>query len=128
MSNKSSAMKRKGGNILTKKMIANRMDDMATLMTAMEATLMEWEIWFRLLKIQKKNLTPEQYQFVIDDGPIFTDFPQKIMNSVREQMPPIEEAVEEEKKPNILGTDGLPVQKDTPKILDSSGRTPQTKV
>ena len=35
----SSYMKRKGGNVVTKKMMTDRMEDMATLMTAMEANL-----------------------------------------------------------------------------------------
>jgi hypothetical protein len=120
---KGSKLKRPEGSSLTKKMIANRMDDMAALMTAMEATLMEWEVWYRLIAQQKKYLNQEQYELFISDGPIFTEFPGKIMESVRHSMPAIEEPVEPEKKPLILDSSGLPAQADLPKILNSSGHT-----
>lgn len=86
----SSFLKRKGGNEITKKMILKRMEDMAALMTAMETTLMEWEIWYRLIKSQKKMLTNEQWEFFITDGPIFTEITSKIMESVRQNIPQIE--------------------------------------
>lgn len=123
---RSSSLKRKGGNVVTKKMLAGRMEDMATLITVCEATLMEWEIWFRLIKIQKKSLTPEQFDFFLSDGPIFTDIPGKIMESIRKQMPQVNDdlQVETEKKPSILGADGLPVIQELPRILDSTGHTP----
>jgi hypothetical protein len=119
---KSSFIKRKGGNVVNKKMLLNRMEDMAALMTAMEATLMEWEVWYKLLKFQKKNLSPEQYDFFVNDGPIFTDFPAKIMQSIREQMPLLEEAPEQPEQAPILGADGLPVTPEQPaKILGADG-------
>lgn len=104
----SSFMKRKGGNVVTKKMMTDRMEDMATLMTAMEATLMEWEIWFRLIKSQKKFLTAEQWEAFISDGPIFTDFTGRIMESVRQNVPELkkDESADEPVKPGILGADG----------------------
>jgi len=124
---RSSFAKRKGGNTVTKKMVTDRMDDMATLMTAMEATLMEWEIWYCLIKIQKNGLTQEQFDHFLNDGPIFTEFPGKIMDSIRGQMPPLEERPEEV-RPSILGADGLPVTPDIPRILDANGNTQTPKV
>jgi hypothetical protein len=108
MSNKSSSMKRKGGNVITKKMITERMENMATLMTAMETTLLEWEIWFRLIKSQKKFLTTEQWEAFITDGPIFSDITGKIMESVRQNVPKLEkdEDADVPPKPGILGADG----------------------
>lgn len=126
---KSSYMKRKGGNTVTKKMVANRMEDMATLMTAMEATLMEWEVWYRLIQQQKKSLTPEQFDFFLQDGPIFTEFTGKIMKSIRDQMPALEELPPEEPKASVLGADGLPVvPNQTPMLLDGSGNVIPPKV
>lgn len=126
---KSSFMKRKDGNVITKKMMTDKMEQMATLMTVMEATLMEWEIWYRLIKHQKKNLTPEQYEFFVLDGPILTEYPSKIMASIRAQIPEVsmeevEAAEAAAKKPAILGADGLPAQAELPRILDASGHTP----
>src|SRR5208283_702604 len=123
-----SHLKRKGGNIVTKKMVTDRMDDMATLMTAMEAALMEWEIWYRLIPQQKKFLSQEQFEQFVMDGPILTEFPGKIMESIRRQMPPVEALAEEEKKPLILDSTGLPAQTDAPKVLDSSGHVPAPKI
>jgi hypothetical protein len=121
---RSSFAKRKGGNKITKKMISTRMDDMAALMTAMEATLMEWEVWFRLIQLQKTGLTQEEFNHFVNDGPIFTEFPAKIMESIRNQMPQFEPLTEEEqKKPSILGADGLPAMQDAPRVLDANGRT-----
>jgi hypothetical protein len=126
---KSSFMKRKGGNVVTKKMVTERMDDMAALMTAMEATLMEWEVWYRLIPQQKKYLTQEQYEWFVKEGPAFTEFPNKIMSSIRHSMPPIDFAADdkpaEPAKPAILDSTGLPAMKEdtTPRILDSSGHT-----
>jgi hypothetical protein len=119
---RSSFAKRKGGNQITKKMIASRMDDMAALMTAMEATLMEWEVWFRLIQMQKTGLTQEEFMHFVNDGPIFTEFPAKIMESVRNQMPQFEPlTADEPKKPSILGADGLPVMQDAPRVLGADG-------
>jgi hypothetical protein len=123
---KGSKLKRKDGNVVTKKMITDRMEDMATLMTAMEAALMEWEIWYRLIPQQKKCLTQEQFEMFVLDGPILTEFPGKIMESIRKQMPAMEPLeLEEVKKPLILDSTGLPAQSanNVPKILDSTGHT-----
>jgi hypothetical protein len=108
MSNKSSSMKRKGGNVVTKKMISERMEQMATLTTLMETTLLEWEIWFRLIKGQKKFLTQEQWEAFITDGPIFSDMTGKIMESVRQNMPELkkDEDASVPPTPGILGADG----------------------
>ncbi len=125
---KSSFMKRKGGNTVTKKMQTDRMEDMAVLMTALEATLMEWEIWYRLLPQQKKFLSQEQFEQFVSDGPIFTEFPGNIMDSIRKQMPAVEPLLEAEVKPSILDASGLPVQNDLPKILDSTGNIPSPKI
>ena len=126
MSNKSSNMKKKGGNVVNKKMMAGRMDDMANLMVAMEATLMEWEVWYRLIKMQKisldrNELSKEQYDFFIDDGPIFTDLTAKIMASVRQNIPDFAKEKAQmpagEDKPAILGADGYAAQKAPTKII-----------
>lgn len=119
---KSSFMKKRGGNVITKNMMKERMDSMAVLTTAMEAALMEWEVWYRLIKVQKKALTPEQFEFFLSDGPVFTDIPGKIMESVRGQMPKPEELdLDKPDKLPILDSTGLPAQKEAPKILDSHG-------
>jgi hypothetical protein len=104
----SSHMKRKGGNVVTKKMILERTDQLATLCTALETTLLEWEIWFRLIKSQKKCLTKEQWEFFISDGPIFTEITGKIMESIRQNIPQLEkdEAPEVPVRAGILGADG----------------------
>lgn len=126
MSNKSSNMKKKGGNVVNKKMMAGRMDDMANLMVAMEATLMEWEVWYRLIKMQRisldrNELSREQYDFFIQDGPIFTDMPAKIMSSIRQSIPDYVKEKEQmpagEEKPAILGADGFAAQKAPAKIV-----------
>lgn len=124
---KSSHMKRKGGNVITKKMITQKADEMAIIMTALETTLMEWEIWYRMIPQQKKYLSDEQFFEFIKEGPILTELPGKIMESIRNQLPPAmteEElnamAAEDERNkatPKILGTDGLPVEKETKKII-----------
>lgn len=115
----SSFQKRKGGNTITKKMIAERMDQMATLCTALETTLMEWEIWFRLIKGQKKFLTTEQWENFILDGPIFTDITGKIMESVRKNVPELQkdESADVPVKPAILGADGNVAVNQQPKII-----------
>ncbi len=115
MSNKGSALKRKGGNIVTKKMIAQRMDDVAQLTVALEATLMEWEIWYKMVMQQKDFLTAEQFHAFVKEGPIFSEIPGKIMDSVRANMPKFEglsreEADQLDAKPKILAGDGLPAQ------------------
>lgn len=119
MSNGSS-LKRGSKALPTKKMVTDRMDDMAALMTAMEATLMEWEIWLSLIKGQKKYLSQEQWEIFVSEGPVFTEFPQKIMDSVRAAMPKFEtKEPEKEQKKMILGTDGLPTgpEVERPKII-----------
>ena len=129
MSNKNSAMKTKGGSGLAKR--NKKIDDMANLMVAMEATLMEWEVWYRLIKMQKLSLerneiTKEELEFFINDGPPFTDLPGRIMNSIRQQIPDFKKEKEEmpQEKPTILDKDGMIATvepKTVPKILGSNG-------
>lgn len=130
---KSSNLKRKGGNLITKKMILGRMQDLANLTTAMETVMMEWEIWFRLVKMQKVSLerseiTQAEYEYFINDGPPFTDMSARIMSSVRENIPNYTaEKQEQDSKaptPAILGGDGFAANNtvDTPKILGSDGK------
>lgn len=131
---KSSSLKKKGGNTITKKMIAKRMEDVAQLTVAMEAVMMEWEIWYRLIKMQKLSLdrgeiTQKDYDFFIQDGPPFTDMSARIMESVRQNIPDFkkekEEADLQEKKPAILGADGFATtpsdSQQKPTILGSNG-------
>jgi hypothetical protein len=99
---KSSSLKNKKGKNITRKMILGRMEDMAQLMVAMEATLMEWEIWYRLIKNQKDSYSNDEWKHIVLDGPIFTEFPEKIMKSVRENTPLLEKPAEEEEKKPIL--------------------------
>lgn len=129
MSNKGSAMKNKGGSGIAKR--NKQIDDMATLMTAMEATLMEWEIWFRLIKMQKISLerneiTKEELEFFVNDGPPFTDLPGRIMQSIRKQIPDFKKEKEETpaNKPEILDKDGMiasSTDKKSTKILGADG-------
>jgi hypothetical protein len=129
MSNKSSQMKQKGGVGLAKR--NKQIDDMATLMTAMEATLMEWEVWFRLINMQKISLerneiTKEELEFFINDGPPFTDLPGRIMASIRKQIPDFKKEKEETpaNKPEILDKNGMIATnepKTSPKILGANG-------
>ena len=128
MSNKNSAMKKQGGVGIKKRQ--KRVEDMANLMVAMEATLMEWEIWYRLIKMQRISLdrgeiTKEELEFFINDGPPFTDLPGKIMKSIRDQIPDFKKEKEESdpNKPEILDQNGMIATKDAPKpkILGADG-------
>lgn len=105
---RSSFEKRKNGNVITKKMILERMDSLASLTTVMETTLMEWEIWYRLIASQKKFLTQEQWEAFVSDGPIFTDFTSKIMESIRANIPQLQkdESADVPVKPGILDGSG----------------------
>lgn len=98
---------------LTRKMIIQKMDEMAVMMTAMEATIMEWEVWFRLITQIQKHNTPDQLVEYIKDGPIFTDLTGKIMESIRAQMPTLEQCVEDAEIKSILGADGQLASTDT---------------
>lgn len=116
-----SKFKNKPGKHLTRAMIAEKLDELAALAVALESTIMEWEVWYRLLKNQKTELTQEQWNFVVTDGPIFTDTVGKIMESIRNSMPlmapPVDQTV-----PAILGSDGNVVEKEKKSILlDGSG-------
>lgn len=114
----------------TNKMMQKKMEDMANLMVAMEATLMEWEVWYRLIKmqrlsVQRGEVTEKELNFFIDDGPPFTDLPGKIMESIRKTIPDFKKEKEEapEEKPQILDKDGMIATTDKPKpaILGADG-------
>jgi len=121
MSN-SSLRKKPNEKNLTRKMIQDKMEDMASLMVAMEATLMEWEVWFRLIPMMTDGMSEEEFKFYVKDGPIFTDTPSKIMQSIREQMPEMEPP-EEEPKPGIFGADGnIANVNDKPILNDANGK------
>lgn len=122
MSN-SAFRKKHGEKNITKKMMAERMDDMAALMVAMEATLMEWEVWYRLIPMMTDGMSEEEFKFYVKDGPIFTDTPGKIMQSIREQMPEMEPP-EEEPKAGILGADGNVANVDDKPILSGPDGKP----
>lgn len=114
---------------LTRKMIQGKMDDMASLMVAMEATLMEWETWYRLMPLIKEGLSEEEFSHYLNDGPIFTDMPGKIMSSIREQMDKQEKEAKEkaEKAQNaspILDSNGNVVKSDDKPILLDSNEKP----
>jgi hypothetical protein len=116
---KSSYEKRAGGNVITKKMLKERMDNLATLTTAMETTLMEWEIWYRLIASQKKFLSQPQWEAFVSDGPIFTEFTGKIMASIRENIPELvkDESADVPVKPGILDSTGNVTSTETKKII-----------
>lgn len=116
---KSSFQKRPGGNTITKKMIQERMDNLATLTTALETTLMEWEIWYRLIASQKKFLTQQQWEAFVSDGPIFTEFTGKIMESIRENIPELvkDESADVPVKPGILDATGNVAAPESKKII-----------
>lgn len=116
---KSSFEKRPGGNTITKKMIKDRLDNLATLATAMETTLMEWEIWYRLIASQKKFLTQDQWEAFVSDGPIFTEFTGKIMASIRENIPELvkDESADTPVKPGILDGSGNVAAPESKKII-----------
>lgn len=106
---------------LTRKMIQDKMDDMAALMVAMEATLMEWEVWFRLVKHMKEGMSEEEFAHYVMDGPIFTDTPGKIMQSIREQLPELEPPEEENKSAVLDGSGNATSSKNKPMLTDANG-------
>lgn len=116
-----SKFKNKPGKHLTRAMIAEKLDELAALAVALESTLLEWEVWYRLLKNQKTQLTQDEWNFVVTDGPIFTDTTGKIMESIRASMPLMEPPVDQT-KPAILDGSGNVVEKEKKSILlDGSG-------
>lgn len=132
MSNKSSSMKSKKGKEMTRAEILQQLDNLATLTTATEATLTEWEVWYRLILMQlisyeKGQVELKDLMFFIKDGPPFTDLPGRIMESIRANIPDFaKEKVEkdaEDAKPKILDATGKQTtSKAPPKILDASGK------
>lgn len=106
---------------ITRKMLMEKMQEMSNLLVVMEATLMEWEVWFKLFPQMKKNMTQEQFVHYVCDGPVFTEFPEKIMKSVRENMPLFADPEPEENKPAILDGSGN-VANDKKLLLDPSGK------
>lgn len=125
MSN-SSLRKSPKDKMFSRKEALEKMEKMAALTNAMEVTLMEWEVWFRLLEKQKKYLSQEQYEAFISDGPIFTDIPGKIMQSVRDSMPQIDDVLDEqEQRAAILDGNGNAVSSEPtqkPVLMDGAGR------
>ena len=111
-----SAFRQRKGKDITKKMLIKKMDEMASLMTLMEQTLTEWEIWYRLIPLQKNELSQEQFEHFIKDGPIFHDMPSKIMQTIRNQLPSFDPPTEEEKK-----------KQDAPALFDGSGNIIESK-
>jgi hypothetical protein len=108
---------------LTRKMIQQRMDDMAALMVAMEATLMEWEVWYRLIPMMTDGMSDEEFKHYVMDGPIFTDTPGKIMESIRQHIPEVEPP-EEKPKPGILDGSGNVANVNDKKILSGPDGKP----
>lgn len=113
-----SAFRNKKGKNLTKKMLIEKIEEMTTLMIFMEQTLTEWEVWFRLLKLQKDGNTPEEFANIVLDGPIFEgSMSAKIMESVRANVPTFEPKSEEEK-----------AEQDRPALFDASGNVIEKSV
>jgi len=113
---KPSAFKQKKAKDITRKMLLQKIEEMAALITLMEQTLTEWEIWHRLLPLQKEGLTQEQFESFLADGPIFNDSPSKIMQTIRNQVPKFEKPTEEEKQ-----------KQDRPALLDASGNVIESR-
>lgn len=110
------AFKRKRGQGLTKKMLIEKIDEMALLLNYMEQALTEWEIWFRIIPIQQKGAaSQEEFEHFLKDGPIFQEMTSKIMESIREHVPDMtpktDEEVEEEKRPALLDAQGNVIEK-----------------
>lgn len=107
---------------ITKKMLQQKMEEVAQLSVALETTIMEWELWFRLIPMLKEGNTPEQHEAYINDGPIFSDIPSRIMESIRNQMPKVEEPAKEDKKPVLFdGSGNVASVTDKPILKDSAG-------
>jgi hypothetical protein len=107
---------------LTNKMMRQKMEELAQLMIALETTLMEWEMWYRLVPDIKAGMTESEYAAFLADGPIFSEIPEKIMISIRNQMPKREPVKPEEKKPVLFdGKGNVASVDDKPILQDSSG-------
>lgn len=108
---------------ITKKMILKRLEDVSQLTVALEATLTEWEIWYQMIKNVKENLTQEEFEYYVTDGPIFSEIPDKIMKSVREQIKDQlgDLSQPKEERPPVLDNNGN-VASDKKLILDKDGK------
>jgi hypothetical protein len=107
---------------LTNRMMRQKMEELAQLMIALETTLMEWEMWYRLIPDLKSGMTAEEYDAFLADGPIFSEIPEKIMISIRNQMPKREPKPKEDEKPVLFdGKGNVANANDKPIIQDSSG-------
>jgi hypothetical protein len=112
-----SAFRNKRGKDLTKAMLIEKIEHMTTLLIYMEKALTEWEIWHRLLPLQKEGLSATEYEHVVKDGPIFEDDTVlKIMQSIRQGVPEFKPVSEEEKK-----------EQDRPALFDGSGNIIEKK-
>jgi hypothetical protein len=107
---------------LTNKMLKEKLQEVSNLLVVLEATLMEWEIWHKhIIPTAKDNMTEEEYAHIIKDGPIFTELPEKVMQSIRENMPIFQKPEENPNMPAILDANGN-VANDKKLLLDSSGK------
>ncbi|MFW6130263.1 MAG: hypothetical protein ACOC56_03690 [Atribacterota bacterium] len=106
-----SAFRKKKAKDVTRKMLIEKINEMSTLMSYMESALIEWEIWHKLLPMQKDALSEREYNFFLEDGPIFEDeIVQKVVQSIRENVPEMKPQSEEEK-----------IEQDKPALFDGSG-------
>lgn len=108
---------------LTKAMLVEKMNEMAGLVNAMEYALQEWEVWKRLIPMQKKGLTDEEFMHFLADGPPLSDLSGKIMESIRrtvpEFVPKTDEELEKEQAPGILDANGNVMERDDrPDIIE----------
>lgn len=123
-----SAFKKKRGKELTKKMLIEKIEEMTTLMIFMEQTLTEWEVWFRLLKLQKDGNTSEEFANIVLDGPIFEgEMSEKIMESIRQNVPEFEPKTEEEMaeqdRPALFDASGNVIEKSVKQDVDENAKT-----
>lgn len=118
-----SAFRKRKAKDLTKKMLIEKIEEMSVLMSYMEQALIEWDVWHKLLPMQKEGLSDREYQCVIEDGPIFQDETvSKIMQSIRENVPdmtpPSEEEKAEQDRPALFDGSGNIIEKDDEKVYE----------
>lgn len=136
MSNKSSSMKKQGGNVITKKMMQDRMQQIFELSARIENVVIEWEKWHRSIKFQLElkekadaSFSQADYDIYLNSGPVFDggSIEEKIAQSVKQQVDimfqTLAKKVEESQKAVILDQNGNNINKtDTPIILDNNGK------
>jgi hypothetical protein len=63
-----SALRSRKGKELTKQMLIDKLDEVASLATAMETVLVEWETWWRIIPTIEKGMTAEEFAFYVKEN------------------------------------------------------------